>query len=1351
MNWPVDNNDPGCETGLARAITSMQKPNKHYRVLVFNQCEARLQYLARTGHSLHIVPPQHNIEKRWRSGLWPLPATVIETDRAASAEEARAGGYDMAFCQTIADLVVARQWELPVLWAPLGLLGADGRALYERLCIDLADVHIVFASQRQRESWGLDGAIIGPGIDIDDWVPGTGAVAEVLYCGDAERQGVLAGLPVCVLDPHCADALELLQSRRVMFSNRIEGAGDGEDEWVLAAMAAGVPVVSAAPATELAIDGHNGFASLDYRYLRERLRATLAEPKMAAELGRNARQTVVERYPLCDRIAEWNVVIAACVAGTAGFVPPQKVVPKVSVALAVCGRAEKTEDSLMALVRNTADDPAYEVLVIDNASCDGTHYLLHAFEGDLRVHYNDDNVGLARACNQAAALAQGEYLVFLAQGAVPEPEWLVEMVRLAETDPSIGIVGARLQDPVTGEVQCVGIEFVDGAPAPVRRAVAAIEPSVAAVGDRDMVSGACMLIRRSLFAELDGFDDSGFKNLEDVDLCLRARERGWRIVYCPTSVVAWGVDVEATATEETLRFFGMRWQGVIASREEETAPRFRGNWEGPFLVYSSIAAVNREMVAALLDEGRCDLGLLQSEPDQIAASKFESSFDAVVKRLSQPLDENPDFHLRHYWPPDFSRPQSGKLVVMQPWEFGRIPREWVEPIRDNVDQIWAYTNYVRDCYVASGIDPDLIEVVRLGVDIERFKPGLAPLELPTEKSFKWLYVGGTVHRKGIDHLLEAYRGAFDPADDVCLVIKDIGTRTFYQNQHAGEAIRALQNDVSCPEILYITEDLPDADMPRLYATCDALVHPYRGEGFGLPVAEAMACALPVVVTAGGACDDFCDEETAYMISSERVPIVFPDGTEFAGQAWLLEPDTEALVAQMRRVYANSGEARARGRRAAARIADNFTWRHAALDAVAALDKLLPGKSVASAPLEPMAKVQIQPAAAEPLPQVALVTMGSTSAEVAAAIAAELSAEVIAIRDEEGAAKWGARLDEVWSAAQGDLLIFLGEGIEVDAADVQQLVERLQRQPDAGLAVPQALAASEEADIAEEGLWIFRRQALAAIGGFDHSFGSAAALAEAGRLLDRQDWPMIRVAECAIRGTYSPLGADCAAEFAAVRHLANGDRWRALAADDAALEAYRQAVAAKGDFVESIVVLSALLLEMGRAAEAADNLERLVALDQTSFQAYNYLGLARYQAGEVETARMHMLRAVKLNPTHVETLVNLAVLEWEQDRAAEAIGYLEQAAEFEPDNRDVIVNTGIIHAQLGNPTAGIDLLRDYLELNPRDGDAAAALADILIQCGELAAARQLAEALLALDPQYPAVQAILERIRGQEKE
>ena len=60
-------------------------------------------------------------------------------------------------------------------------------------------------------------------------------------------------------------------------------------------------------------------------------------------------------------------------------------------------------------------------------------------------------------------------------------------------------------------------------------------------------------------------------------------------------------------------------------------------------------------------------------------------------------------------------------------------------------------------------------------------------------------------------------------------------------------------------------------MPRLFAACDVLVHPYRGEGFGLPVLEAMACGLPVVVTAGGPTDEFVPPAACWRVPA-RVAI-----------------------------------------------------------------------------------------------------------------------------------------------------------------------------------------------------------------------------------------------------------------------------------------------------------------------------------------------------------------------------------------------------------------------------------------------------------------------------------------------
>jgi len=352
-------------------------------------------------------------------------------------------------------------------------------------------------------------------------------------------------------------------------------------------------------------------------------------------------------------------------------------------------------------------------------------------------------------------------------------------------------------------------------------------------------------------------------------------------------------------------------------------------WEGSQFVHHSLAHVNRELCLGLAKAGH-DLSLIPYEPDQFGPGQ-DPDLGILASLVDAPLEGACQVHVRHQWPPNLKAPSEGRWIVIQPWEFGSPPREWVAAWRDAVDDLWAYTDYVRDMYLRAGMPPDRVHVVPLGVDCDRFRPGLAPLgSLPAKKGVRFLYVGGTIARKGFDVLLNAWQKAFGPDDSVELLIKDMGGKTTYAGQTGEAAVRKIQESGRFATIHYRNDDLAPSELPALYASGDVLVHPYRGEGFGLPIAEAMACGLPVIATRGGAADDFCGADEAWMIPSTRS--LLPNGrvgdTETVEPAWWLEPSEEALVAALREAALDAGLRASKGRMARERILGGFTWAHA---------------------------------------------------------------------------------------------------------------------------------------------------------------------------------------------------------------------------------------------------------------------------------------------------------------------------------------------------------------------------------------------------------------------------------------
>ncbi len=425
-------------------------------------------------------------------------------------------------------------------------------------------------------------------------------------------------------------------------------------------------------------------------------------------------------------------------------------------------------------------------------------------------------------------------------------------------------------------------------------------------------------------------DGSGHRWVEPSAEHLRTLLR--RVVERPKEAAAKGErarrDIRAACTWERVaeavveRLEAGGTPPLVVAPAPRDAPTVR--WEGPQFTAFGMAVVNRELCRELA--GRVELTLASERPERVDARSAP-----LAAAVGRPLRRPADVHVRSGWPPRFDPPPEGRFVLVQPWEFGSAPKAWVDQINRLVDELWVPTAYVRECYVASGVDPARVAVVPNGIDPERFQPDAPPRELATRKSWKFLFVGGTIPRKGADILLETYLQTFEADDDVCLVVKDLGADSFYAGQGIRDRVERAQSDAASPEILYLDGELADEEMPGLYTACDCLVHPYRGEGFGLPIAEAMACGLPVIVPAHGACLDFCDASVAYLVPARevRLPERRVGGLETVEEPWWAEVDRAELARAMQEVVRHRREAKARGRRASKRVRRELTWRRAA--------------------------------------------------------------------------------------------------------------------------------------------------------------------------------------------------------------------------------------------------------------------------------------------------------------------------------------------------------------------------------------------------------------------------------------
>jgi glycosyltransferase involved in cell wall biosynthesis len=346
---------------------------------------------------------------------------------------------------------------------------------------------------------------------------------------------------------------------------------------------------------------------------------------------------------------------------------------------------------------------------------------------------------------------------------------------------------------------------------------------------------------------------------------------------------------------------------------------------GNYFSNASFARINREIGATLMSDSKLDVSL---EPHDfaLAPARVFNHHEVLAQGLMRRV-AHLDLTIRHHWPPDFSRPSCGKLLSIVPWEFGAVPRRWVKEIEENVDEVCVCSHFVRDVFARCGVDPSRISVVPYGMDRTAFTPRGIASRPAGSRSFVFLFVGGAIARKGIDLLLKAYQQAFTAADDVTLIIKELGSKTFYRGLSRTREIRHAMHRSGAPHLILISDELTDQDLAALYRGCDVFILPYRGEGFGMPLAEALACGKPVITTGLGPAREFCPSEASYFISAQEVdvPKPHPPLGEMAGPFTWFEPDLEELTATMRYVYEHREEAKQRGTSAVEAVHRAFDW------------------------------------------------------------------------------------------------------------------------------------------------------------------------------------------------------------------------------------------------------------------------------------------------------------------------------------------------------------------------------------------------------------------------------------------
>lgn len=354
-------------------------------------------------------------------------------------------------------------------------------------------------------------------------------------------------------------------------------------------------------------------------------------------------------------------------------------------------------------------------------------------------------------------------------------------------------------------------------------------------------------------------------------------------------------------------FFGQKF-GSSSRAFRDASVLFDGHFVGNY----SLAIVNRALASGLIRTG-LDLQMECLDPVSDLGEAIEDQ--TLARHFTDVGSASPDIHIRNHWPPDVTTMRGQRNVLAGfAWEETALPDGLVSEFNAHLSLITTPSQFVADALHLSGVSVP-IHVTGIGCDQQ---PLVRKTKAVAERSY-FLHVSTGLERKGVDVLLRAYFETFRAGDGIDLVIKT--------NENPNNRVEDLLTDLrgafpDAPPVRVIKRSLSDTAMAMLYANALGVVQPSRGEGFCMPLAEALRHGTPVITTGFGGQVDFCDDTTADLVDYR-----LRGSTSHVGHSaglWA-EPCASDLGGAMFRVAAAPKAAARRARKGRALVRRRYRW------------------------------------------------------------------------------------------------------------------------------------------------------------------------------------------------------------------------------------------------------------------------------------------------------------------------------------------------------------------------------------------------------------------------------------------